>query len=193
MTAFHSLLQVAPPDVGPTDTELVLRVRQGDLDAYGDLMRRYRPRFGRYVLHLLGDEDAAEEALQDAFVRAYQSLSQCRHPERFAAWVFRIIVNQCRTIAAQRGRHHARLAAPDAADQLSVDHPADADAWRDEIGRALARLVPEQREAFLLKYAEGLSYDEMADLTGAGTSALKMRVKRACERLRELLEGVYRG
>src|SRR5215203_1861727 len=110
MTASDSLLQVAA-----SDAELVLRVRQGDLEAYGDLMRRYRPRFGRYVVRLLGDEAAAEEALQDAFVRAYRSLDQCRHPERFAAWVFRIIVNQCRTIATQRGRDHARLAAPDAA------------------------------------------------------------------------------
>jgi RNA polymerase sigma-70 factor (ECF subfamily) len=188
MTVFRSLLQVTA-----SDAELVLRVRQGDLEAYGDLMRRYRPRFGRYVAHLLGDEDAAEEVLQAAFVRAYQSLDQCRHPERFAAWVFRIIVNQCRTLAIQRGRHHARLAGPDAAERVSVDHPADAEAWRDEIARALTQLVPEQREAFLLKYAEGLSYEEMKDVTGVGTSALKMRVKRACDRLRELLQGVYNG
>jgi RNA polymerase sigma-70 factor, ECF subfamily len=188
MTVSDSLLEVTA-----SDAELVLRVRQGDLEAYGDLMRRYRPRFGRYVVHLLGDEDAAEEALQDAFVRAYQSLDQCRHPERFAAWVFRIIVNQCRTLATQRSRYHARLAGADAVERVSVDHPAEAVAWRDEIARALARLVPEQREAFLLKYAEGLSYEEMEGLTGAGTSALKMRVKRACERLRELLQGVYDG
>ena len=53
--------------------------------------------------------------------------------------------------------------------------------------RGLGHLVPEQREAFLLKYVEEMSYEEMAELTGAGESALKMRVKRACERLRDLL------
>jgi RNA polymerase sigma-70 factor (ECF subfamily) len=58
---------------------------------------------------------------------------------------------------------------------------------RDDILLGLAGLVPEQREAFLLKYVEELSYEEMAELTGAGESALKMRVKRACERLRDLL------
>jgi RNA polymerase sigma-70 factor (ECF subfamily) len=58
---------------------------------------------------------------------------------------------------------------------------------REEVLRGLAHLVPEQREAFLLKYVEELSYEEMAELTGAGESALKMRVKRACERLRHLL------
>ena len=58
---------------------------------------------------------------------------------------------------------------------------------REELDRGLGQLVPEQREAFLLKYVEELTYEEMAELTGAGESALKMRVKRACERLRELL------
>jgi RNA polymerase sigma-70 factor, ECF subfamily len=58
---------------------------------------------------------------------------------------------------------------------------------REELARGLGRLVPEQREAFLLKYVEELSYEEMAELTGAGESALKMRVKRACERLRDIL------
>ena len=62
---------------------------------------------------------------------------------------------------------------------------------REEIHRGLARLVPEQSEAFLLKYVEELSYEEMAELTGAGESALKMRVKRACERLRDLLSESY--
>jgi RNA polymerase sigma factor (sigma-70 family) len=60
-----------------------------------------------------------------------------------------------------------------------------------EIQRALDRLPAEQREAFVLKYVEELSYEQMAEITGAGVSALKMRVKRACERLRELLEGAY--
>jgi len=58
---------------------------------------------------------------------------------------------------------------------------------RIEIERALALLEPDQREAFLLKHVEQLGYDEMAAVTGAGVSALKMRVKRACERLQELL------
>jgi len=58
----------------------------------------------------------------------------------------------------------------------------------DEIQRALDRLDPEHREAFVLKHVEDLSYDEMSALTGANISALKMRVKRACERLRVLLD-----
>ena len=58
----------------------------------------------------------------------------------------------------------------------------------EEVERALARVEPEQREAFLLKYVEQLSYEEISELTGVGVSALKMRVKRACDRLRQLLD-----
>ena len=64
---------------------------------------------------------------------------------------------------------------------------APATELRIEIERAVAQLDPDQREAFLLKHVEQLGYDEMAAVTGAGVSALKMRVKRACERLQELL------
>jgi RNA polymerase sigma-70 factor (ECF subfamily) len=184
VTAAPSLLQVSP-----SDAELVQRVRQGDLDAYGLLMTRYRLRFGRYAFHLLGNESDAEEALQDAFTLAYRALDRCRQPERFAAWLFRILVNRCRTLATRRGRDEARRAPLELADAVGVAHPAERAMHREEIHRGLARLVPEQREAFLLKYVEELSYEEMAELTGAGQSALKMRVKRACERLREILDG----
>jgi RNA polymerase sigma-70 factor (ECF subfamily) len=180
---------VSLPEVSPSDAELVQRVRQGDLDAYGLLMVRYRLRFGRYAFHLLGNESDAEEALQDAFFLAYRSIGRCREPDRFGAWLFRILVNRCRTAAVRRGREVARRAPLEAADKMGIGvaHPVETVISREEIQRALDALVPEQREAFLLKYVEELSYEEMVELTGAGESALKMRVKRACERLRQLL------
>jgi RNA polymerase sigma-70 factor, ECF subfamily len=182
MTATSSL-----PEVSPSDAELVGRVRQGDRDAYAPLMVRYRLRFGRYAFHLLGNETDAEEALQEAFFRAYRSIDRCREPQRFGAWLFRILVNCCRTAAVRRGRETARRAPLALAEGIELAHPVESAISQEEIQRALAALVPEQREAFLLKYVEELSYEQMTELTGAGESALKMRVKRACARLRELL------
>src|SRR3954466_1197012 len=175
------------PQVSPSDAELVERVRQGDRDAYAPLMVRYRRRYGRYAFHLLGNENDAEEALQDAFFRAYRSIDRCRSPERFGAWLFSIVINCCRTAAVRRGRDIARHRSLDAADAVEESPAMEGSGSQDEIHQALAVLVPEQREAFLLKYVEDLSYEEMVRLTGAGESALKMRVKRACARLRELL------
>jgi len=175
-----------------TDAAIVSRVLRGDVDAYGELVTRYRERYARYAFHMLGNREDAEEALQDALTRAYRSLVRCDDPERFGAWLFRILVNRCRTIGARRARR-ARTFVDDEGALLSAaeDHPAERTAWREEIDRALARLRPEQREAFLLKYAEELGYDEMSQLTGVGVSALKMRVMRACDRLRELLSEVH--
>ena len=174
-----------------TDAQLVARVLRGEVDAFAPLVARYRDRYARYALHMLGNREDAEEALQDAFTRAYRSLARCEDPERFGAWLFRILVNRCRTTVARRNRRARTFVSDEGAlHDAAEEHPADRRAWREEIERALVRLRPEQREAFLLKYVEELGYDEMSRMTGVGVSALKMRVMRACERLRELLSDV---
>ncbi len=174
------------------DEVIVTRVLRGDAEAFGVLVERYRDRYARYAFHMLGNREDAEEALQDAFTRAYRSLARCEDPERFGAWLFRILVNRCRTVGARRGRRSRTFVSDDAALLgASHEHPAEQTAWREEIDRALQRLRPEQREAFLLKYVEDMGYDEMSQLTGVGVSALKMRVMRACDRLRELLSEVH--
>lgn len=175
-----------------SDAAIVARVLRGNAEAFRELVERYRDQYARYALHMLGNREDAEEALQDAFTRAYRSLPRCEDPERFGAWLFRILVNRCRTAGTRRGRRARTFVTDDAALLgASEEHPADRAAWREEIDRALQQLRPEQREAFLLKYVEELGYDEMSRMTGVGVSALKMRVMRACERLRDLLSEVH--
>src|SRR6478672_3209141 len=124
-----------------TDAALVTRVLHGDVNAYGALVSRYRDRYARYAVHMLGNREDAEEALQDAFTRAYRSLGRCDDPDRFAAWLFRILVNRCRTMGARRGRRGRTFVVDDGAlFAAAVDHPADRGAWREEIERALQRL-----------------------------------------------------
>lgn len=174
-----------------SDAVLVQQVLDGNSGAYALLVGRYRDRYGRFAVHMLGVEEDAEEALQDTFVRAYRALGRCEDPERFGAWLYRILVNRCRTHGSRRGRREQTFVNdPVAIGNASEEHPAERGAWREEIEHALNRLDGRQREAFLLKHVEELSYDEMAELTGVGVSALKMRVKRACERLREILREV---
>lgn len=174
--------------VEPSDAELVRRVRTGDIGAYGALVARYRDRLGRYAVHMIGDREDAEEALQDSFVRAYRSLARCDDPSRFGAWLYGILVNRCRTTGARAARRR-RMFVNDAGALSGAAHPEPIERleWTDAVDRALARLAPEYREAFLLKHVEDLEYEEMAKLTGAGVSALKMRVKRAREQLQKFL------
>ena len=175
-----------------TDAELIAAVLAGDTTAFTVLVRRYRDQYTRFAMRMLGTREDADEVLQDAFLRAYKALGQCSDRERFGAWLYQIVANQCRTRATRRGRYERRFIRDETViDETANDHPADDRALRDEIQHALDQLPAEQREAFVLKHVEDLSYEEIAEITGAGISALKMRVKRACERLRELLEGVH--
>lgn len=173
------------------DAETVAQVLAGDTAAYAVLVGRYRVQFSRYATRMLGNREDAEEALQDAFLRAYRSLVKCEDPARFGSWLFRILANRCRTAGTRRGRRERTFVRDEVALlDASEEHPEDRDAWREEIQRALLALEEDQREAFLLKHVEELGYEEIAELTGVGVSALKMRVKRACERLRALLHEV---
>ncbi len=163
------------------------RVLAGEVDTFAGLVSRHRERGLRFAAAMLGDHADAEEAVQDAFVRAYRSLGSCREPDRFGAWFLTILVNRCRTRVARRGRSGGIFVRDETALARAAARPDGDPEWREEIERGLARLDPLQREAFLLKHVEGLEYEEMTRLTGARIPALKMRVKRACGRLRELL------
>ena len=177
-----------------SDAALVRRVLAGEADAYAGLVARYRDRLGRYALHSLGNQADAEDAVQETFVRAYRALERCAQPERFGAWMFQILVNRCRTIGGQRARREQVVGSNEGAlHQAGVADTGERQAWNDAIRWALVRLSTEQREAFLLKHMEELSYEEMAVMTGEGVSALKMRVKRACEALRALLAEAKRA
>lgn len=175
------------------DAEIVRRVRAGDQAAYAVLVARYRARLGRYAMHMLGDSDDAEEALQDAFVRAYRSIARCRDDAKFGAWLFGILVNRCRTAGRRAARRHRMFVRDDASlERAAATEPPEAPDWDVTVRRALDHLAPALREAFLLKHVEDLEYEEMAQLTGAKVSALKMRVLRARDQLRALLSEVER-
>ena len=171
-----------------SDSVLVRRVKEGDRDAFEELVGRHYPGCLRYATRMLGNRADAEEVVQDTFVRAYRALPRYEPRDRFHAWLYRILINRCRTVGARgirRSRHlynYSLAAGPQAAPPPTVG-----DGLLPRITDAMLELPDEYREAFLLKYVEDLSYQEMSDLTGAGISALKMRVKRARERLQDLL------
>jgi RNA polymerase sigma-70 factor, ECF subfamily len=172
------------------DLELVEKVLAGDGDAYAVLVRRYQARLYRHALGMVLDEDVAADLVQDAFVKGYGSLGKCRDRSRFGTWIFRIQRNRCLDYLKERRRkdqpledHHHGLAVSGADPGSDLDRRALGDA----LDRALAQLPEAQREAFLLKHVEDLTYEEMAEVVGASVSALRMRVLRARETLQTLL------
>jgi RNA polymerase sigma-70 factor, ECF subfamily len=173
------------------DAADVRRVLAGDVDAYARLVDRYYDRCARFAVRMLGNHDDAEDALQQTFLRAYRALGRYQERDKFSAWLYRILVNQCRSVAARRTQRDRVFVREEA---LLLNAPDRRPQWSGEdeelIQRVLNELDPLLREAFLLKYVDEMSYEEMSVLTGAGVSALKMRVKRACERLRERWERI---
>ena len=140
---------------------------------------------------MLGNRHDAEDVTQEALLRAYRALATYDAAGSFRTWLFAILVNRCRTSLLQRSRYVKRVVTDeDAMHGATAADRAGSTELRIEIERAVALLDSDQREAFLLKHVEQLGYDEMAAVTGAGISALKMRVKRACERLQVLLAEV---
>lgn len=175
-------------DARMSDGEAVRRVLAGEVECLRVLVERYTREFGRLAEALVGDADAAEDALQEAFISAYERLGSCRDPDRFGGWFYRIVANKC--LDAKRRRKMAPL------DDVAVParDTADAALREAEVDQlfqgALAELTPEQREAFVMREVDGRSYEEMAELMNTGVDALKMRVHRAREALKKRLKDV---
>ena len=175
----------------PTDAELVACVLDGGDDAYGTLVHRYQNLLYRHARGMGLDHDTSLDLVQDAFVRAFDRLDDCREGAHYRAWLFRIGHNLC----VDELRNVRRLCVPMSTiahvDQIE-DERRDEDEMTLTLRAALERLPQALREAFLLKHDAGYTYDEVAVIIGVSPSAVKMRVHRARETLRAFLvaEGV---
>lgn len=163
----------------------------GDTERFAVLVRRYRPRYAAYAARVAGSPDAGEDAMQEAFIRAFERLGQCRDPANFRGWFFLILRNCCFAEARARRRLDGLDDAGQRAElrQEEVSSRAvEGEEERHQLDRALARLTPMQREVFAMKHVEGLSYEQMAERLNTSVGSLKMRMHRAYDRLREELK-----
>jgi RNA polymerase sigma-70 factor (ECF subfamily) len=167
------------------DAAVVSRVLGGDTDEYAELVRRHQEVLYRHACGMGIDHDTALDLVQDAFVRAFARLSECQDPAHFRAWAFRIMRNLCLDYLKNKRRLSVPFSAlADAEDLPALVVDIDMGATLQE---ALGTLPVALREAFLLKHDAEYTYDEIAELTDASPSAVKMRVHRAREALREFL------
>ena len=177
-----------------SDAAVVRHVLAGDTEAYAILVERYYQRCARYAVRVIGNREDAEEAVQDTLLRAFRSLGRYEERGQFTSWLFRILANQCRSAVARvarREREFPDVYADDVLPNGDSETVAIHNSTGDRLDAALAQLPAEQREALALRFGESLSYDDMSAITGAGVSALKMRVSRATARLRALLKEVH--
>ena len=179
-----------PTTAERTDAQVVRDVIAGDRDAYRLLVRRYGSVLHAHALRMAGNEDAAADLVQQAFVNGYRKLSSCRDPERVGAWLFRILANLARDHVRSPRRRDVSLQALGEipSPRKAPEEAASRAEVRHRLRKALRQLTPEQQEAFVLKHVEGRSYEEIAAVMDLSVAALKMRVHRAREALQGLLK-----
>ena len=174
------------------DRDLVEAARNGDRDAYVDLIRVRADRLFMIAHRILRDVDRAEDALQDALVIAWRDLKGLRDPDRFDAWLQRLLVNVC-IGQARRERHRvARLRV------LPVDGPAAPDellsvADRDQLERGFRRLPPDQRAILVMHHFLGLAPSEIAETLGIPAGTARSRLHHAHRAMRAALEADARS
>lgn len=168
---------------GAEDAALVARAQQGDRAAFEELVRLHADRLHAVVLRLVDDRHEAEEATQEAFLRAWRSIGRFKGDSQFFTWLYRIGVNEAHRLTARRGRG-AVLALEDQVVQPADPGPGPATRvqqhdLRDALERAIRSLEPEYRAPLVLRDIEGLSTAEAAQAMGLGEAAFKSRLHRA--------------
>lgn len=162
---------------------LVERARGGDRDAFAVLARSAATRLDAAARLILRDREQARDAVQEALIRAWRDLPGLRDPDRFDAWLYRLLSNSAIDEARRRRRRVIEVEIS-AIDVSGHDDPTATLADRDALDRALAGLSPEHRALVVLHYYLGLSLPEAAAAQGISLGAAKSRLHRAIGSLR---------
>jgi RNA polymerase sigma-70 factor, ECF subfamily len=170
-----------------SDEQIIGRVLNGQVENYRELLDRHQSGVFRVAYRMLGRREDAEDVVQEAFVRAYTKLSECRDREKFGAWVRRIAVNVCL-------RRFSRETPSDDLDEISdgAEDPVEQEVIRRaemrEIQEAVACLPTAYRTILVLRYEEELDLKEIAELLGEQPGTIYTRLHRARKHLARQLE-----
>ena len=190
---------VAPSMAKLTDRELVDRARQGDVEAFGQLVRRHQQRILRLALHMLRSRPEAEDVTQETFIRAYQALARFDGRSEPYTWLYRIAVNL--SLNTIRSRKTSRVSG-DATDPrleafMVESRPESANPGASAAGRQQYQALCEGidglsdtlRTTLILVCIDGLSHEEAAQVLGAPEGTIAWRVHEARRKLREFMAG----
>ena len=179
-----------------TEAAAVLaRARQGDSEAFRALVERHSRSVFRLAYRMTGNEQDAEDVVQESFLRAYRQLGRFESRANFGTWLYRIVSNCSVDLMRSKQARHDQVrgesldqaAQMPAADLPGPERMAQSAEIERRVQTALAGLSPLERAAFTLRHYEGRSIDEISATLGLGTSAAKHSVFRAVKKLRVAL------
>jgi len=177
----------------PTDQELVRRVRAGETRSFADLVYRHKDKAMTVAIRMLKNREDAEEAVQDAFIRAFRALDRFEERARFSTWLYRIVFNVCSTMLSKRG-DLLLPNSPDGDDGKSnreipdvgdiPDAIVEQKEFKESVMDALNNLPPLYGGMLTMFLLDDLSYEEIVKITGLPLGTVKARLFRARGMLR---------
>jgi RNA polymerase sigma-70 factor (ECF subfamily) len=168
------------------DVGAVHAVLRGDREAYGPLVQRHQKSLFNYARKMVLDDEVSLDIVQEAFVKAYVRIRDCREPGHFRAWLFSIARNMCLDYLKDVRRRSVPFSLSPGVQDIPWNASPE---LKQTLTEALASLPQELRDAFLLKHEAGYTYEEIAEISAVKTSAAKMRVHRARLALSSFLKG----
>jgi len=173
----------------PNDTELMIRLAEGDMAALGDIARRHQDKVLSLSYRVLGDWHRAEDVAQETFLRVHRAAKNYKPKAKFTTWLYRIVVNLCFDEQRKQTKAIAPLENVDPVVLVKSDSNA---AERKEVVKLVKTAVNElperQRLALILHRYDGLSHGEISEVTGWTQSAVESLLVRAYANLREKLD-----
>ena len=176
------------------DLELAQRCGQGDPDAFEQLYRAHAGRLYTLIVRMVASAETAEDLLQEVFLNAYRKVNLFRGDSSLGTWLYRLAVNHCLDVL--RGRQAKMTRVTESLDEDGAAEPAAVSpvvptaVSRLDLERAIARLPPGCRTAFVLHDVEGFEHNEIARMLGVSEGTSKSQVHKARMKLRAMLSGV---
>jgi RNA polymerase sigma-70 factor, ECF subfamily len=180
-----------------TDAAALARAKAGDKDGFRLLVERHSRSVFRLAYRLTGNEQDAEDVVQETFLRAYKQLQNFESRASFGTWLYRIGANYALDLIRSRKRHQDNRPPVDEESDAMLSIPAPTPGperiaygvqVEERISSAMAELTEQERTAFVLRHFEGFSIEEIAAALGLGSSAAKHSIFRAVQKLRKSLE-----
>jgi RNA polymerase sigma-70 factor (ECF subfamily) len=183
-----------------TDEQLIFRFQQGDIDAFEELVRRYKDQLMNYVFRFVGNRSDAEDIVQETFLRVYKNKHYYKEIAKFSTWVYTIAGNLAKTELRRRKRKKLLSVSNIMKDDKDYDIPdhghnpekaVDGSIKETIIQNAIEKLPPRFKEVIILRDVQGFSYEEISQILNIPLGTVKSRVNRGRLKLQEELAEIF--
>ncbi|MFP6753447.1 MAG: sigma-70 family RNA polymerase sigma factor [Pirellulaceae bacterium] len=180
------------------ENQLIQLVREGDLSAWGELIRIHQDRLYNSIVRVVGHPDRARDVVQDTFIQAIENISRFDGKSQFSTWLYRIAFNRAMSIYRKyKSEVSLEVARENAGDETmadSQDQPEDRvlqSELVEEVHQALEQLSAEHRAVIVLREIEGCEYEQIAEILEVSLGTVRSRLHRARSEMRRLLRGYF--